>query len=87
MPVTKADIIHEIRSNYNMANKIIKKLESDGLIRMQKAENTYHIFITKKGILHIRKSNEFYLNLFESQIKDHYMYIGIPAWIRDIPKE
>jgi len=86
--VSKADIIHEIRSNYNMANKILNKLEQDGHVRMERSDDgkSFNIFITKDGLVHIRKCNEFYLNLYETQIKDHYMYVGIPAWIRDIPK-
>jgi predicted transcriptional regulator len=80
--VTKADIRHEIRSNHTMTNKVLKSLEEDGFIEISKDEQRYSIKITKKGVLHIRKFNEFYLKIYEWQIKDHYKYVGLPSWFR-----
>jgi len=80
--VTKADIMHEIRSNHNMTNKILSYLQEDGLIEMERGEKSFNIKITKKGILHIREFNKFYLKIYEEQIKDHYKYRGLPAWAR-----
>ncbi len=80
--VTKADIMHEIRSNHNMTNKILRYLQEDGLIEIEREEKSFNIKITKKGILHIREFNKFYLKIYEEQIKDHYKYRGLPAWAR-----
>ena len=80
--VTKADVMHEIRSNHTMTNKILTNLEEDGLIVMEREERSFHIIITRKGILHIREFNRFYLRIYSDAIKDHYRYRGPPAWAR-----
>ncbi len=80
--VTKADIMHEIRSNHNMTNKILGNLQEDGLIILEKEERSFRIYITRKGILHIREFNRFYLQIYAEQIKDHYRYRCIPSWAR-----
>jgi predicted transcriptional regulator len=78
--LTKADIRHEIRSNHNMTEKILEELIAEELIEILKLERKYCVRITKKGILHIRKFNEFYAQIYESQIRDHYKYQELPAW-------
>lgn len=80
--VTKADVMHEIRSNHNMTNKIIDSLLEDGLITLERDERSYRIHITRKGILHVREFNKFYLKIYEDVIKDHYRYRGEPPWAR-----
>jgi len=80
--VTKADIMHEIKSNHNMTNKILDTLLEDGLIEMEQEERSYRILITRKGIFHIREFNRFYLQIYAEQIKDHYRYRGLPSWAR-----
>jgi len=80
--LTKADIIHEMRSNYTMATKVLKGLEEDGYITIALEGRAYRVNITMKGILHIRKFNDFYKELYEDQIKDHYLYTGVPSWLR-----
>jgi predicted transcriptional regulator len=78
--MTKADIRHEIRSNHNMTEKILGELVEEGLIVIEKLERKYCVKITKKGIFHIRKFNEFYAQIYESQIRDHYRFREMPAW-------
>jgi predicted transcriptional regulator len=78
--LTKADIRHEIRSNHNMTEKILEELIAEELIEILKLERKYCVRITKKGVLHIRKFNEFYAQIYESQIRDHYKYQELPAW-------
>lgn len=80
--VTKADIMHEIRSNHNMTNKILQNLQEDGLITIEMEERSFRIYITHKGILHIREFNKYFLQIYAEQIKDHYRYRGIPPWAR-----
>lgn len=80
--VTKADIMHEIRSNHTMTNKILDILLQDGHITMEQEERSYRIFITREGVLHIRMFNKFYLKLYEDAIRDHYRFRGLPAWAR-----
>jgi predicted transcriptional regulator len=82
--VTKADIRHEIRSNHNMTEKVLGALVEEGLVRIlhDPAENRYRILITKEGVLHARRFNEFYAQLYEEQIRDHYKYRELPPWFR-----
>jgi predicted transcriptional regulator len=78
--LTKADIRHEIRSNHNMTEKILEELQAEGLIEIEKLERKYCVRITRKGVLHIRKFNEFYAQIYEAQIRDHYKYQELPVW-------
>jgi len=80
--VTKEDIKHEIRSNHHMTNKVLEKLEEDGLVEILKNEKEYRIKITKKGVLHIRKYNEFYKEFYGELIQQHYAYRGLPIWLK-----
>jgi predicted transcriptional regulator len=81
--VPKSEISYEIKSNYQMTNKILKKLEGMGLIEMEQDERSYNISITKKGVLYIRKFNDFYISMYEDIIRDHYKYRPIPAWFKE----
>ena len=82
--LTKADIRHEIRSNHNMTEKVLGTLAEEGLIEIVRDpdENRYSIRITKAGVLHARRFNEFYAQLYEEQIRDHYKYRELPSWFR-----
>ncbi len=78
--VSKEEIKHEIRSNHFMTNKVIEQLEQDGLVRVEKIEGRYEIKITRSGVLYVRKYNEFFLSIYEEQIREHYRYRGLPYW-------
>ncbi len=82
--VTKADIRHEIRSNHNMTEKVLNGLVDEGLVRIvhDPAENRYRILITREGVLHALRFNEFYAQLYTEQIRDHYKYRELPPWFR-----
>jgi predicted transcriptional regulator len=80
--VPKSEISYEIKSNHQMTNKILNKLEEMGLIKIEFEERSYNISITKEGVLYIRKYNEFYIKMYEDIIRDHYKYRPIPAWFR-----
>ena len=79
--LTKEDIKHEIRSNHYMTNKVIDQLVEDGFVEISKVEKSYRITITKKGVLHIRKYNTFYKQIYSDQIKEHYKFRELPHWI------
>jgi predicted transcriptional regulator len=78
--LTKEDIKHEIRSNHYMTNKVIDQLVEDGFVEVKKVEKSYRITITKKGVLHIRKYNTFYKQIYSDQIKEHYKFRELPHW-------
>jgi predicted transcriptional regulator len=81
--ITKSDIRHEIRSNHKMTEKVLRELESEGLIEIIREERTTLVRITKKGILHLRKWNRFYVDLYREQLEDHYRYVGLPDWLME----
>jgi predicted transcriptional regulator len=78
----KSEISYEIKSNHQMTNKILNKLEEMGLIKMEFEDPSYSISITKEGVLYLRKYNEFYISMYEETIRDHYKYRQIPAWFK-----
>ncbi len=81
--ITKSRIRHEIRSNHKMTQKVLDELAEEGLIYLVPEEKTTLVKITKKGVLHLRKWNRFYINLYREQIVDHYRYVGLPRWFRE----
>ena len=80
--IPKVEISFEIKSNHQMTNKILNKLEEMGLITIEFEDPSYSISITKEGVLYLRKYNEFYISMYEDIIKDHYKYRQIPAWFK-----
>jgi predicted transcriptional regulator len=81
--VPKVEISYELHANHHMTNKVLESLEADGLIAIDKDEGggrEYKVKITKDGVLHLRKYNEFYSVIFKRYILDHYKYSRLPAW-------
>jgi predicted transcriptional regulator len=81
--LSKEEVKREIRSNHVMTNKVIEALVKDGLVGVAQEEGRYRISITKAGVLHIRKYNEFYRRVYQEQIRDHYRYRPPPAPLRE----
>ncbi len=81
--ITKSDVRHEIRSNHKMTEKVLNELIDEGLIELQTSGRKTLVKITKKGILHLIQWNRFYMELYKEQIKDHYRYVGLPAWFKE----
>ena len=79
----KVEISYEIKSNHHMTNKVLTKLEEDGLVIMTKDERTYRIAITKKGVMYFRKFNDYFIMMYEEMIMDHYRYRQLPSWFRE----
>jgi len=80
--VSKEAIKHEIRSNHYMTEKVIRHLLEEGLAEMERAENRYQVRITMKGLLHVRRFNELYIEMYDEFIRDHYRFSGPPLWLR-----
>ncbi len=81
--ISKEEVKREIRSNHVMTNKVIEALVRDGLVVVTLEEGRYRIEITRAGVLHIRKYNEFYRRIYEEQIRDHYRFRPPPYWLRE----
>ena len=81
--LSKEEVKREIRSNHVMTNKVVEALAKDGLVRLTQEEGRYRIAITKAGVLHIRKYNEFYRRIYQEQIRAHYRYRPPPFGLRE----
>ena len=79
--ISKEEVKHEIRSNHYMTEKVLASLHDEGLVTVEQQESRYVVRITRKGILHIRKFNEFYKEMYRAQIADHYRYSRAPVWL------
>ena len=80
--VPKVELSYELRSNHHMTNKVLEVLETDQLVAIEKEEEgrEYRVKITKKGVLHLRKYNQFYSVIFKRYIVDHYKFSTLPSW-------
>lgn len=72
--VTKEDIKHEIMSNHYMTNKVLRTLEKEGHILIEKKGKEYNIKITREGVLHLHRFDRFYREIYRQQLKMHYAY-------------
>jgi predicted transcriptional regulator len=80
--VPKVELSYELRSNHYMTNKVLEVLEEEGLVTVVKVPDgrEYEVKITKKGVLHLSKFNQFYSVIFKKYIIDHYRYSSLPSW-------
>ncbi|MEW5937200.1 MAG: hypothetical protein AB1665_05205 [Candidatus Thermoplasmatota archaeon] len=79
--LSKEDIKHEIRSNHYMTEKVLSRLQEDGLITVTSDGRRYTVQITKNGVLHLRRFNEFYKEMYRAQIADLYRFRRPPIWL------
>jgi len=78
--LTKSEIMHAIRSNHNMTERILDHLQDEGYVEVRREERGYRILPTRAGLLHVRDFNRFYASIYSKQIEDHYRYMGLPSW-------
>ena len=78
--IPKTEISYEIRTNHHQTNKILEFLQEKNYVEVEKGERSYTVKITKEGVVYIRKFNEFFINMYEDIIRDHYKYKKLPAW-------
>jgi len=81
--ISKEEVKREIRSNHFMTNRVVDSLLKDALVTLEASEGRYRIRITREGVLHIRKYNEFYRKIYQEQIRDHYQFTKAPFWLRE----
>lgn len=79
--VNKSEIMHEIKSNHNMTNKVLDYLQGEGLVELHH-EGGYRVLITLKGIKYLKEYSSFYRTLFSMELSDHYKYGTKPSWAR-----
>ena len=81
--LSKEEVKREIKSNHFMTDRVIEALQEDGHVTVEVVDGHYRIRITRDGVLHIRRYNEFYRKIYDEQIRDHYRFTKAPFWLRD----
>ena len=81
--LSKEEVKREIKSNHFMTDRVIESLQKDGHVTVEVVDERYRIRITRDGVLHIRRYNDFYRKIYTEQIRDHYRFTKPPFWLRE----
>jgi hypothetical protein len=79
--VSKEEVLHAIRSNSHMTDKVLDYLQSETFVTMVQDERGYDIRITVHGVEHLGKFHQFYRDLYRREFAEHYRYVRPPSWI------
>ena len=79
--VSKEEILHAIRSNSHMTDKVLEHLVEERFVTVQRDEGGYDIRITRAGVDHLRQYNQLYRELYGRELREHYRYVQSTAWI------
>jgi predicted transcriptional regulator len=80
--ISKEEILHAIRSNSHMTEKVLEFLTEEGYAKVGRDDRGYDIRITTGGVEHLRKYNQFYRDLYRSELDQHYRYVRLPDWMK-----
>jgi hypothetical protein len=80
--ISKEEVKREIKSNHFMTERVLESLVKESHVTVEAIEGRYRVRITKVGVLHIRRYNEFYRKIYQEQIRDHYRFTQAPFWLR-----
>ena len=80
--VSKEEILHAIRSNSHMTDKVLAYLVEEGFATVAREDGGYDIRITVAGVDHYRKYRALYRELYSRELDGQYRYTGPPAWLR-----
>ncbi len=81
--ISKEEVKREIKSNHFMTERVLESLVKDAYVTVEQTEGHYRVRITREGVLHIGKYNEFYRKIYQEQIRDHYRFTKPPFWLRE----
>jgi predicted transcriptional regulator len=79
--VSKEEILHAIRSNSHMTDKVIEYLTDEGFANVRRDDRGYDIRITPSGALHLRQFDRLYRELYARELKEHYRFVRPPDWL------
>jgi hypothetical protein len=79
--VTKEEVLHAIRSNSHMTDKVLEYLTTEKLAVVLRDERGYDIRITPAGVDHLRRYQQFYRTLYARELDEHYRYVPRPGWL------
>ncbi len=81
--ISKEEVKREIKSNHFMTERVLEALLKDAYVTVEQVEGRYRVRITKEGVVHIRRYNEFYKKIYQEQIRDHYRFTKAPFWLQE----
>ncbi len=80
--ISKEEILHAIRSNSHMTEKVLAHLVDEGWATVARDERGYDLRITVEGVEHLRRYYGLYRELYARELDGHYRYTGPPPWLR-----
>jgi len=83
--VSKEAIMHLIRSNSTMTQKVLNALAEKGLASVVSEPRGYDIRITRGGVAHFLRFRLLYNEIYQKELKQHFRFIGLPTWLEDSP--
>lgn len=83
--VSKEEILHAIRSNSHMTEKVLEYLTSERFATVTRDAQGYDIRITRLGVEHLREYHRFYRDLYGRELAEHYRYVRPPDWLSGRP--
>jgi hypothetical protein len=79
--VSKEDILHAIRSNSHMTDKVLGYLTEEGFAEIRHDERGYDIRITAVGVAHLVQFHRLYRELYARELEQHYRHVRPPEWL------
>ncbi|MCI4358523.1 MAG: hypothetical protein L3J95_02525 [Thermoplasmata archaeon] len=80
--VSKEEILHAIRSNSHMTDKVLAYLVEQGYATVRGDEHGYDVRITVQGVDHLKRYHALYHEMYAHELDGHYRYTGAPGWLR-----
>jgi predicted transcriptional regulator len=80
--VSKEEILHAIRSNSHMTEKVLDYLVAERFAVVLRDERGYDVRITAQGVRHLREYHRLYRELYARELREHYRYVPAPTWLR-----
>ena len=79
--VSKEEILHAIRSNSHMTEKVLDYLVAEGFAALRRDDRGYDVRITHRGVEHLRDYHRLYRELYGRELAEHYRYVRSPEWL------
>lgn len=79
--VSKEEILHAIRSNSHMTEKVLDYLGGEGFVEVRRDDRGYDIRITLKGVSHLVQYHRLYRELYARELDQHYRHVRPPDWL------
>ncbi|MCI4351726.1 MAG: hypothetical protein L3K15_09490 [Thermoplasmata archaeon] len=80
--ISKGEILHAVRSNSYMTDKVLRYLVAQGHATIVKDAQGYDVRITVSGVEHLRRFHALYQSMYSEELNGHYRYAGPPPWLR-----